>query len=110
MAACGGGQSEELTVLVDYSSDDFASSAFFNFPAKLDATPGQTIVFKQTWTGEPHTVTGGTFVNDTSCASRQDWLSFFEAFDGLLAEDGADHPEPRKPGQCATFADFVNGV
>ncbi len=94
-------------MLVDYSSDEFASSAFFNFPGKLEATPGQTIVFKQTWTGEPHTVTGGTLINE-ALESGKDWITFFEGFEALLAE-GADLPDPEN-SRGATFADFANGL
>ncbi|MEY2426010.1 MAG: hypothetical protein QOI61_1582 [Actinomycetota bacterium] len=106
MAGCGGGSSATRTVLVDFSSDEFASSAFFNFPGKIDATPGQTIVFKQEWTGEPHTVTGGAFVNGV-LAKTKDWITFFEGFDSLRADRAV--PDPESPG-ISTFADFVAGL
>ncbi len=104
-AACGEDGSGTRVVLVDYSSDEYASSAFFNYPAKLDATPGQTIVFQQEWTGEPHTVTGGSIVND-AIGKGKDWIDFFESFDALAAEGGAELPNPEDPGD-ATFADFA---
>ncbi|HUR76591.1 MAG TPA: hypothetical protein VMZ22_01490 [Acidimicrobiales bacterium] len=106
-AACGGASSGQRTVLVDYDGDEFSSSVFSNYPAKLEAKPGQTVVFKQAWTGEPHTVTGGAFVNDVLAKSK-DWLAFFENFDKLLAS-GADIPDPENPGE-ATFAQFAAGL
>jgi plastocyanin len=57
----GGGQTR--TVLVDYSSDQFASSYDGFFPRHVQVHPGDAVVFKQTWTGEPHTVTGGTLID-----------------------------------------------
>lgn len=107
-AACGGSGSDERVVLVDYSSDEYASAAFFNYPAKLDATPGQTILFKQEWTGEPHTVTGGAVVND-AIVKGKDWVEFFESFDALASEGGAELPNPEDPG-AATVADFANAL
>jgi plastocyanin len=44
---------------VDYSSDRYASSLLGYFPAEVQVHPGDTVLFRQTWTGEPHTVTGG---------------------------------------------------
>ncbi|HVE93629.1 MAG TPA: hypothetical protein VNB24_01825 [Acidimicrobiales bacterium] len=107
VAACGGGNDTERTVLVDYSSDEYASFALENFPAQVDVTPGQTVVFKQTWTGEPHTVTGGTMINET-LADAKHWLGFFDAFDALL-NSGAELPNPEDPGD-ATMGDFVQAV
>jgi plastocyanin len=58
-----GGGAQTRVVLVDYSSDQFASSYLGFFPRHVQVHPGDTVVFKQTWTGEPHTVTGGTLVD-----------------------------------------------
>lgn len=52
------------TVLVDYNSDEFATNFTDYFPSQIDVTPGDTVVFKQTWTGEPHSVTFGTLPNE----------------------------------------------
>lgn len=52
------------TVLVDYSHDEFSSQFNAYFPAAVTVHPGDTVTFKQTWTGEPHTVTFGTLVED----------------------------------------------
>lgn len=109
-SACGGllgGGAEERTIFVDFSHDEFNSFFLFNFPKKVDVHPGTTLVFKQTWTGEPHTVTGGTIV-DESLAAGQNWIRFFEAFDGL-ASAGVPLPDPENPGD-ATFADFAEAL
>lgn len=66
LAACGGDDSgpQERTVRVDYSHDEFASYFLEYFPREVTLRPGDTAVFKQTWTGEPHSVTMGTLVDD----------------------------------------------
>jgi plastocyanin len=99
-SGCGaGGGSDERTVLVDYSYDQFATSLFANFPAKVEVTPGMTVVFKQVWTGEPHTVTGGTRV-DEMMATAGPWNDFFAAFDALAAT--GDLPDPEGPSGPAS--------
>src|SRR5687768_4414161 len=62
--SCFGGGGNERTILVDYSHDEFPSFVAKNFPRRLDVHPGTELVFRQTWTGEPHSVTGGTLVNE----------------------------------------------
>ena len=109
--ACGGGSGDDggatRTVLVDYSSDEFASFALFNFPAKVKVRQGDTLVFKQTWTGEPHTVTGGASVNETLEDSGA-WVEFFESFEAL-ASQGEPLPNPDAPGD-ATLGDLTKAV
>lgn len=56
--ASGGGR----TILTDYNYDQFATSYMAYFPRITRVHPGQTVVFKQAWTGEPHTVTFGTLL------------------------------------------------
>ena len=71
-AACGGGGGdgsaggggEERTVLVDYRHDQFASAFLRYYPEQVKVRPGDTVRFKQAWTGEPHSVTMGTVVDD----------------------------------------------
>ena len=58
------------TVLVDYSHDEFPSFVASNFPKQVQVHPGTELVFEQTWTGEPHSVTGGTLVNELLEAVR----------------------------------------
>ncbi len=61
-AACASA-STERTVRVDFRQDEFASHYWRFFPGSVSAHPGDTVVFDQQWTGEPHTVTLGTRVD-----------------------------------------------
>ena len=63
LGACGSGGGDTRTIEVDYRSDDFAGIFRGYFPRKVTVTPGMTLRFHQTWTGEPHSVTFGTIVN-----------------------------------------------
>ncbi|HEX2064403.1 MAG TPA: hypothetical protein VHE80_08275, partial [Acidimicrobiales bacterium] len=66
-AACSSGSSEgpqTRTVQVDYRHDEFAGSLFDYFPRRVEVRPGDTVEFKQAWTGEPHSVTMGTLVDE----------------------------------------------
>ncbi len=76
-----GGGGNERTVLVDFSHDEYASLFLKNFPRKVTIAQGDEILFRQTWTGEPHSVTGGTLVN-----------ALMKAVDPIL--DAADKGEP----------------
>jgi plastocyanin len=62
LGGCAGG-SQTRTVLADYSNDQFASAFLGFFPTDVAVHPGDTITFRQTWTGEPHTVTMGHLVD-----------------------------------------------
>src|SRR5438067_13153209 len=66
LPACGGGNSSASgatrTVLTDYNYDQVAGSYLSYFPQTVRVHPGDTINFRQAWTGEPHTVTFGTAV------------------------------------------------
>ena len=87
--SCGvlGGGANQRTIFVDFSHDEFNSFFLFNFPKKVDVHPGTTLVFRQTWTGEPHTVTGGTVV-DEKVAGGRPLIEWFESFEALMAADG----------------------
>jgi plastocyanin len=61
--ACGSGSSDAITVRVDYDHDEFATQFIRYFPDNIQVHPGDTVVFRQDWTGEAHTVTFGTRVN-----------------------------------------------
>jgi plastocyanin len=50
-------------VLVDYNHDEIAASFLTYFPRSISVHPGDTITFKQAWTGEPHSVTLGTLTD-----------------------------------------------
>lgn len=90
-ACVGGGGGDERTVLVDFNHDEFNSIMVDYFPGELEVTPGMTVVFKQTWTGEPHTVTGGALVNEMM-SKAQPWTDLFSGFEELVAT-GANLPE-----------------
>ena len=65
VAACAGGDGGEVReVLVDYLDDEVASSFIAYFPSEVTVRPGDTVRFKQEWTGEPHSVTMGTMVDE----------------------------------------------
>jgi plastocyanin len=59
---CAGG-SQIRTVLVDYKHDEFAGSFLSYFPKSIETHPGDTVVFRQAWSGEPHSVTMGSMVD-----------------------------------------------
>ncbi|MBW3618672.1 MAG: hypothetical protein KY461_00365 [Actinobacteria bacterium] len=65
-AACGGdaGGAQSREVLVDYVHDEFAASYLAYFPRDVTLRPGDTVNFRQEWTGEPHSVTMGTMVDE----------------------------------------------
>jgi plastocyanin len=64
-AACGGNdEGTTRTVLVDYRHDAFASSFIGFFPDRVEVHAGDTVSFRQVWTGEPHSVTFGASFND----------------------------------------------
>jgi plastocyanin len=54
----------ERTVLVDYHFDQFAAVFPAYFPKQVTIRQGDTIVFKQAWNGEPHSITAGTLVDE----------------------------------------------
>jgi plastocyanin len=59
-----------VTVLVDYEHDEFATQFIKYLPDHVTVHPGDTIQFKQAWTGEPHTVTFGTIVQEPVTLAR----------------------------------------
>ncbi|MEY2419757.1 MAG: hypothetical protein QOG90_2437 [Actinomycetota bacterium] len=103
--ACGtSGGGGERQVLVDYSPDDVATFVAADFPAKVTVKPGETIVFKQTWTGEPHTVTGGTTTSNV-VGHFNEWLGLFNGYTDL-AQRNHEMVNPDGPTH-ATFAEFA---
>jgi len=104
--ACGGGAATH-TILVDYSSDEFASFLLSNFPKEISVHPGDTLVIHQTWTGEPHTFTGGTAV-DQRLGNASNLLDLFTSFDALRAA-GVQLPNPDAPGD-ASVADLAKAI
>ncbi|MBA2529482.1 MAG: hypothetical protein H0V19_05880 [Euzebyales bacterium] len=77
---------ESRQVLVDYVHDEVASSFISYFPKDVTVHPGDTVVFRQEWTGEAHSVTMGAMVDEMM------------AVVGPLIEKYGDSPEepPRK--------------
>jgi plastocyanin len=71
LGACGGGGGNSRTIEVDYHSDDFAGSFLGYYPRTVTVTPGMTLKFHQTWTGEPHSVTFGKVIDDGINPVRQ---------------------------------------
>lgn len=66
-AACGGSEvtgAQSREVLVDYVHDEFAASYLAYFPRDVTMRPGDTVTFRQEWTGEPHSVTMGSMVDE----------------------------------------------
>jgi plastocyanin len=106
LPACGGSGSNTRTVLVDYSSDRYSNFSLYDFPGKVAVHPGTTLIFRQTWTGEPHTVTGGTAMSGILQKTKA-FLDLFVNYDYLRA-NGAGFPDPESPDAGkVTFADFV---
>jgi plastocyanin len=68
-AGCSREPDPAATILVDYS-DEFATQFIRYFPDRVQVHPGDTIEFQQTWTGEPHTVTFGTSVDEVLAITR----------------------------------------
>ncbi|MEX0791267.1 MAG: hypothetical protein WD178_10870, partial [Actinomycetota bacterium] len=91
VAACGGDDSgpQERIVRVDYSHDEFASYFLEYFPRELTLRPGDTAVFRQTWTGEPHSVTMGTLVDDL--------MVLVEPYIQAARQDGEPIPDEEPP-------------
>jgi plastocyanin len=54
----------ERTVLVDYRHDEFVSAFLRYYPETVQVRPGDVVNFRQTWTGEPHSVTMGKVVDN----------------------------------------------
>ncbi|MDQ3107061.1 MAG: hypothetical protein M3Q68_04570, partial [Actinomycetota bacterium] len=103
-ASCGGGDDgdggsasgggTERTVLVDYRHDEFASAFLQYYPEKVQIRPGDSVNFRQAWTGEPHSVTFGKVVDD-----------FIELFPKLAQYDGPE--EALAAGESQELVDQV---
>ena len=83
--ACGSGSSDEITVRVDYEHDEFATQFIRYFPDTIQVHPGDTVNFVQDWTGEAHTVTLGTRVDEVLSITKP------------LYEEWGDVPEDQVP-------------
>lgn len=76
--------SSEVTVDVDADTDDPKAFHLGYFPGNVTVNPGDTVVYRSNFTGEPHTITFGTFINPA-----------IEAFENATPEQlAADEPPP----------------
>ena len=64
LGACSSGGGKTLTIEVDHGHDEFAGTFRAFFPHDVTVKPGMTLKFHQTWSGEEHTVTMGTGVQE----------------------------------------------
>ena len=100
-SACGGGGAgsaggETRKVLVDYKHDQFSASFLAYFPTDVKVHAGDTVEFKQFWTGEPHTVTMGTLIDELG-------KPFWEIIDGMRSGTIKEFPEGDPEGGEAFF-------
>jgi plastocyanin len=90
--ACGSaggsdqGEGEHRRVLVDYKHDRFAASFLSYFPKRVKVHAGDTVEFRQFWSGEPHSVTMGTLVDELG-------KPFWDILDPLFAGEDIEVPE-----------------
>ncbi|MGH2705702.1 MAG: hypothetical protein ACRDJ4_11575 [Actinomycetota bacterium] len=99
--SCGGSAGtsagpQARTLRVDFSHDEFSSFFLAYFPRTMNLRPGDTAVFKQTWTGEPHSVTMGTLV-DRMMAIANPFVEKFLAGQDLPDEEPPELEEALKP-------------
>jgi plastocyanin len=62
------GDNHVRTVLVDYHHDQFAAVFGGYYPKQVTVRAGDTVLFKQAWTGEPHSITMGKLVDEPMSA------------------------------------------
>jgi plastocyanin len=74
VAGCAGlsaaDRPQQRTVLIDYDHDQVASTFMAYFPNHVKVHPGDEVVFRQQWTGEGHSVTMGTYVDEMMRIAR----------------------------------------
>ena len=70
IGACTAGSAETVTVRVDYDHDEFATQFIRYFPDSIQVHAGDTVIFRQDWTGEAHTVTLGTMVDEALSVTK----------------------------------------
>ncbi|MDQ4145542.1 MAG: hypothetical protein M3198_17735, partial [Actinomycetota bacterium] len=67
----GGQGPQTRTVQVDATPREFAASALAYFPDEVRVRPGDTVSFRQVFTGEPHSVTMGTMIDEVIPEARR---------------------------------------
>ena len=80
---------EERTVLVDYRHDEFTSAFLRYYPENIKVRPGDVVTFRQTWTGEPHSVTMGKVVDEAFAVAAR--FAKYDSEEAALA--GGETPE-----------------
>jgi plastocyanin len=89
---------ETRRVQIDATPADFAGAAILYFPDQVTVRPGDTVNFKQVFTGEPHSVTMGTLIDEVIPEARRlggqepppDLLDKFESLPVMLPEGPGD--------------------
>ncbi|HVT76992.1 MAG TPA: plastocyanin/azurin family copper-binding protein [Acidimicrobiales bacterium] len=89
LPACSSGSTTTRTVLADYNNDQVAGGYQSFFPRFISAHPGDTIKFRQAWTGDPHTVTLGKLVD----AAAKPLLPYLKGQKSLTDQPPADVEE-----------------
>jgi plastocyanin len=80
LGACSSGGGSSRTIEVDYHSDDFAGAFIGYYPRSLTVTPGMTLKFHQTWSGEPHSVTFGTVADNGIRKEHPELIKLFRDY------------------------------
>lgn len=95
-SSAGGGDGEQRRVLVDYKHDRFAASFNSFFPKRVKVHAGDTVEFRQQWSGEPHTVTMGTAIDELG-------KGFWDIVDPMFAGEDIEIPEEEPEGSEEFF-------
>ena len=85
-SGAGDGDGERRRVLVDYKHDRFAASFNSFFPKRVKVHAGDVVEFRQQWSGEPHSVTMGTAIEELG-------KGFWDIIDPLFAGEDVEIPE-----------------
>jgi len=104
-----GGGGTTRRVLVDYRHDEFSASFLNYFPQTVKARPGDTIEFRQMWTGEAHTVTMGTLV-DTLGKPYWDFLDAVRLGEDVDVDEAPDAPGFKQLPTMLELQDFERVV
>lgn len=95
---------QEITVQIDGRADDFNAAFLAYFPDQVTVHPGDTIVYRSNFTGEPHSISFGSIVTDVVDAFRAltpeelesegppppELMAAFEAVPSMLPEGPGD--------------------
>ena len=87
LGACSSSAGSSRTIEVDHHHDEFAGTFRGFYPRDVTVKPGMTLKFHQTWSGEPHTVTLGSTIEDLI---HPDLLPIFRKSTSVSPPDNAD--------------------